>query len=114
MNEINFEELSQIKILPFDIKDDTGDKLIKAGEILTPGKLLSLKNKKIYKTSPIEKSKNEVIINEDYFIISNNDKKRMINSFLILIEHFSFPRAPFSAVQSLKRKFLTRIQIHSI
>lgn len=44
MKIITTEELINYKILPFNIYSETGDKLYSAGEVLTPGKLLQLKN----------------------------------------------------------------------
>ncbi|MDD3149749.1 MAG: HD domain-containing protein [Candidatus Gastranaerophilales bacterium] len=44
MQVISVEEIITQKILPFDIYDENGDKLFLAGEVLTPGKLLQLRN----------------------------------------------------------------------
>lgn len=43
MQSISVEELLEHKILPFNIYDDNENKLFDAGEVLTPGKILQLK-----------------------------------------------------------------------
>lgn len=42
MEKILVEELVQFKMLPFDLYNENGEKLVAAGEILTSGKLLQL------------------------------------------------------------------------
>ena len=84
MLEVDIKELSQTKIVPYDIKDGTGKKIIKAGEILTPGKLLALKDRKIYKTSPISNAAQK--IEDDYFVFKSNERRKIINTFMILID----------------------------
>ena len=49
MKIITNKELSSYKILPFDIYINENEKLFSAGEVLTPGKLISLRQyEKIY------------------------------------------------------------------
>ena len=53
MERIQVEELINFKMLPFDIFNERGDKLIEAGEILTSGKLLQLNQFDVlYKSAP--------------------------------------------------------------
>lgn len=44
MRIVTSKELSSFKILPFDIYNETNSKILSAGEVLTPGKLIMLKN----------------------------------------------------------------------
>ena len=44
MRVVSSKELSSYKILPFDLYNDTNGKILGAGEVLTPGKLIMLKN----------------------------------------------------------------------
>jgi len=44
MKNISQEELSNYKILPFDLYDEKGQLILSAGEVLTVGKLLQLKS----------------------------------------------------------------------
>lgn len=44
MRVVTNKELSTFKILPFDLYDEAGHKILAAGEVLTPGKLIMLKN----------------------------------------------------------------------
>jgi len=44
MREVTSKELSTYKILPFDLYTDANKKVLAAGEVLTPGKLIMLKN----------------------------------------------------------------------
>ncbi len=44
MRIVTPKELSSFKILPFDLYNETGSKVLGAGEALTPGKLIMLKN----------------------------------------------------------------------
>ena len=60
MKVITNKELSSYKILPFDIYVNENEKLFSAGEVLTPGKLISLRQyQTVYaqeiKEAPIEK-----------------------------------------------------------
>ena len=59
MEKITVEELIKFKMLPFDVFNESGEKLINAGEILTSGKLLQINQYKIlYKSLP--KSREEL------------------------------------------------------
>ena len=44
MRTVTTKELSGFKILPFDLYDEGGSRVLNAGEALTPGKLIMLKN----------------------------------------------------------------------
>lgn len=44
MRIVTTKELSSYKILPFDLYDEANGKVLGAGEVLTPGKLIMLKN----------------------------------------------------------------------
>ena len=72
---VNKDELNKYKILPFDLLNETGDLILKAGEVLTVGKLIQLRvHHKLYRkansdevTSPeIDLSDNSNVIFEDF------------------------------------------------
>lgn len=64
MRIVSVKELSSYKVLPFDIYTENKGKILEAGEVLTPGKLIMLKNYvKIY---------TEEFNNED---VDGNDEK---------------------------------------
>ena len=44
MRIVTTKELSSYKILPFDLYNESNHKILSAGEVLTPGKLIMLKN----------------------------------------------------------------------
>ena len=44
MRVISAKELSNFKILPYDLYSESNQKILSAGEVLTPGKLIMLKN----------------------------------------------------------------------
>ena len=44
MRVVTSNELSKFKILPFDLYNEANAKIMDAGEVLTPGKLIMLKN----------------------------------------------------------------------
>ena len=44
MRLVSTKELSGYKILPFDLYNEANGKVLGAGEVLTPGKLIMLKN----------------------------------------------------------------------
>lgn len=44
MRQVSTKELSSYKILPFDLYNEANGKVLNAGEVLTPGKLIMLKN----------------------------------------------------------------------
>ena len=44
MRIVTTKELSSFKILPFDLYNEANSKVLSAGEVLTPGKLIMLKN----------------------------------------------------------------------
>ena len=59
MEKIEVEELVKFKMLPFDLYNDNGDKLVNAGEILTSGKLLQISQyENLYKDTPKQQNLN--------------------------------------------------------
>lgn len=44
MRIVTNKELSSYKVLPFDLYTENNGKILEAGEVLTPGKLIMLKN----------------------------------------------------------------------
>lgn len=44
MRIVTNKELSSYKVLPFDLYTENKGKILEAGEVLTPGKLIMLKN----------------------------------------------------------------------
>ena len=53
MEKILVEELIKFKMLPFDVYNENGEKLVDAGEILTSGKLLQISQYEVlYKSEP--------------------------------------------------------------
>ena len=44
MRIVTNKELSNYKVLPFDLYSENKGKILEAGEVLTPGKLIMLKN----------------------------------------------------------------------
>jgi len=44
MKRVSLEELAEDKVLPYNLYDSNNSKLFAAGEVLTPGKMLQLKN----------------------------------------------------------------------
>lgn len=53
MERILVEELIKFKMLPFDLHNENGEKLVDAGEILTSGKLLQISQYEVlYKNTP--------------------------------------------------------------
>lgn len=60
MKEISVEEIIANKVLPYDILDVEGEKIFTAGEILTPGKALKLRDFEIL-------FRNDVIVPKNSF-----------------------------------------------
>lgn len=66
MERILVEDLVKFKMLPFDIYNDSGEKLISAGEILTSGKLLRISQySELYKDTPKRSPKIQTNENTD-------------------------------------------------
>lgn len=59
MEKILVEELIKFKMLPFDVFNENGEKLIDAGEILTSGKLLQISQYEVLYKSPKNYEKQE-------------------------------------------------------
>ena len=104
MRTVTTKELSAFKILPFDLYDESNNRVLTAGEALTPGKLIMLKN---YVTLYTEEVHNDYISSEDDNSSENDSKK--LSSFTydnIDISDF-FNEANYSFVFSCK--FITNI-----
>ena len=77
MRIVTNKELSGYKILPFDIFTETNSKILSAGEVLTPGKLIMLKNYlKIY--------------TEEVFLDDDNNKKSSTKGGSRKLVNFSY------------------------
>ena len=76
MKVVTTKELSAFKILPFDLYDESNNRVLTAGEALTPGKLIMLKN---YVTLYTEEVHNDSISSEDDSVLEDGNKK--ISSF---------------------------------
>ena len=113
MHEINFNELTGIKIMPYEIDDELGNPLVKAGETITPGKLLALKNKKLFKASnPFEKRNKAVnFIDDTYFIFSQSEQESIISDFCQLIEKIK--SSTEDDVKNSATDIINKIQIQS-
>lgn len=62
MEKILVEELVKFKMLPFDVYNENGEKLIDAGEILTSGKLLQISQYEVlYKRQPENVDRPQVV-----------------------------------------------------
>lgn len=62
MEKILVEELVKFKMLPFDVYNENGEKLIDAGEILTSGKLLQISQYEVlYKRQPENVERPQVV-----------------------------------------------------
>ena len=57
---VSSEEIISQKILPYDLYDEKGTKILEAGEILTPGKILLVRNHEVlYKKEDKEQNKEQ-------------------------------------------------------
>ncbi|MBQ7126215.1 hypothetical protein IJO12_03935, partial [bacterium] len=55
MKIVTHKDLSNFKVLPYDLYSDTNNKILSAGEVLTPAKLILLRNyTKLYIEEPAE------------------------------------------------------------
>ena len=92
MRIVTNKELSSYKVLPFDLYTESRNKILEAGEVLTPGKLIMLKNHvKIYTeefnneensvdTIPIEgTAQTAQLFNFTYETIDSSDFETVIN-----------------------------------
>lgn len=89
MKVVTTEELINYKILPFSIFSEFGEKILDAGDVLTPGKLLQLKHMDvIYRGDEQQEQKTEPPVN-DYDIntskssimITNDNQKIIVEAF---------------------------------
>lgn len=93
MEQVSIEDLIDTRILPFDLYSEDDEKLMEAGDILTPGKLLQLRHagnvyKKEHQTSgltaeQIESIKNSVKISSDDENTENRNEDDVINEINI-------------------------------
>ncbi len=74
MRVVEHKELSYFKILPFDLYNEASIRIFPAGEVLTPGKLIMLKNYAKLYTSDILTDKTE---NENADDKENNNLKKL-------------------------------------
>lgn len=91
MRIVTTKELSSYKILPFDLYNEANGKILGAGEALTPGKLIMLKNyAKLYteelfsenskgEKSQTTKSSAKKMANFSYDMLDANDFETVIN-----------------------------------
>ena len=75
MRQVSTKELSSYKILPFDLYNESNARVLPAGEVLTPGKLIMLKNYPKLFTEELysENGKNEKSST------SRNNLKKLVN-----------------------------------
>ena len=70
MRIVTNKELSNYKVLPFDLYSENKGKILEAGEVLTPGKLIMIKNHVHVYTeefnSDAEAEENNIITNEEH------------------------------------------------
>ena len=69
MRVVTNQELSSFKILPFDVYNELNQKVLSAGEVLTPGKLIILKN---YSQIYTEEFSNNTKINKSEEVVEND------------------------------------------
>ena len=74
MRIVTSKELSTFKILPFDLYNESNVKILDAGEVLTPGKIIMLKN---YSKIFTEEYSNE--LSKDKASIAKNNLKKLAN-----------------------------------
>ena len=92
MRVVENSELSNYKVLPFDLYTENRAKILEAGEVLTPGKLIMLKNYVhvytedfVVKTEPIDIKKGEnlspnaKILNFSYDSLDPSDFETVLN-----------------------------------
>ena len=81
---VSSEEIISQKILPYDLYDEKGTKILEAGEILTPGKILLVRNhevlyrkedKNAQKTDDAQKTSTKKALKENYVETQENIKK---------------------------------------
>ncbi len=78
MRIVTNKELSTYKVLPFDLYTENKGKIFEAGEVLTPGKLIMLKNYvKIYTEDFNEAESSDNILNSE----KNNKDGNIIQNF---------------------------------
>lgn len=97
MNSLTIEELLDEKTLLFNVVDEVGNIILKAGEILTPGKILQLRQiPKLYRRDTIAANKND-----EEQIDLNSDSDKVTNKSNIVFNEKSYlmtqvPRTVFS------------------
>lgn len=102
MRIVTNKELSSYKVLPFDLYTENKGKILEAGEVLTPGKLIMLKNYvKIY----TEEFNNEETANNNEQ--NNND----IPSQLLNFSYESLDASDFETVINKDGYVKTEIQV---
>ena len=75
MRIVTTKELSNFKILPYDLYNEANQKILSAGEVLTPGKLIMLKNNTAIYTEDIYDTPSNTEIDTE----KNIEKKKLSN-----------------------------------
>ena len=80
MREVASSELSNYKVLPFDLFTENKTKILEAGEVLTPGKLIMLKNYiKIYAEDFLGENEQNKLKKENSIASTNHSHQRLLN-----------------------------------
>lgn len=111
MEEISRQELSKYKILPFNIYNEAGEIILKAGDALSVGKILQLKvYDKIFRDAAFNK---ETINAQDTSIVENSEMNSVIEGLdknfdydNIDIADFDTPTNKYSAIDEVEQKKL--------
>ncbi len=102
MRLVTPKELSSFKILPFDLYNEANMKVLNAGEVLTPGKLIMLKNYA------------KLFTEEVYNVENKNDDDSQSRESLTKLANFSFDSidiADFETVINKENTLKSDIQI---
>ena len=91
MRVVTPKELSNFKILPFDLYNESNSVILSAGEVLTPGKLIMLRNY-------------PKIFTEDYSEDSNKEKNSSSRSNLKKMVNFSYETLDISSFETVINK----------
>ena len=80
MRVVTRDELGGFKILPFDLYNEANAKILSAGEVLTPGKLIMLKNyAKIYTDNISAGISDDVELDGEIKEKISSNRKRLVN-----------------------------------
>lgn len=117
MKEILVKELVNYKILPFDLYSETGAKVLSLGEVLTPGKLLQLREfNKLYKEEPInleaQITKIENIENVDDISQENNPTIPELNKIKVDNIDISGVSEVVNKISKIKRTDQIKLKVY--